>query len=167
MIEETARVLRTEAGHAWVEVERKSACGSCSVSSGCGTASIARYLGRKGRMRLRALDPVGVRPGDRVVIGLEEGPMMRGMIRVYALPLAALLLGALGGELVVRSLALEVRDLGALLGGALGFLGGLYEVRRFSRRVASDDRYQPVILRRMDVSVPVVMADMRAGTHSR
>ncbi len=165
MIEETARVLQTEDGHAWVEVARKSACGSCSVSSGCGTASIARYLGRKGQLRLRVIDPVGVRPGDQVVIGLEEGSMMRGMIRVYALPLLALLLGALGGELLVRSLALGVRDLGALVGGALGFLGGLYEVRRFSRRIASDSRYQPVILRRAEVSVPVVMVDMRTGTH--
>ena len=167
MIEETARVISTGAGEAWVEVDRRSACGSCAASGGCGTASIARYLHRGQRIRLRAIDRVGVRPGDTVVLGLEEGAMARGMLRMYAVPLLALLLGALAGQLLAGALGMTNGDPAALAGGTLGLLAGLGNVRRFSRRVADDPAYQPVILRRTGVAgeLPLVYRQAHGKMH--
>lgn len=158
MIEEHARVVRAEPGTAWVEVMRKSACGSCALAGGCGTAGIARYLrGRRGAVHLRVIDPVGVQAGDQVVIGMEEGALLRGLVQTYAVPLLAMLLGALGGKLLGAALGLSAPDAGTLAGGALGLAAGLANVRRFSRRIAADPAYQPIVLRRADApTLPLV-----------
>lgn len=39
MIEETALVLEVKGQHVLLETQRKSACQSCSVKSGCGTST--------------------------------------------------------------------------------------------------------------------------------
>ncbi len=143
MIEQTATVVRTEGPLAWVEAERESSCGQCAARKGCGTAVLANVLGRRSA-RMRALNPVEARPGERVVIGLEEGALLRGALAVYLLPLLTLIGGAMLGA--------PYGDGAAVAGGLGGFLLGLAGVRRFSRRIARDPRYQPVILRRVQAA---------------
>jgi len=142
VIEENARVVRREGDYAWVETQRKSACGQCSARKGCGTSVLDKVLGRR-RSVVRVLNPVDAAPGDEVVIGLGEGAFVRGSLAVYALPLVTLLLGAILGEWLGGSDALSV------LGGLLGLAAGFAWVARFTRRIGDDRRYQPVILRRL------------------
>lgn len=142
MIEENARVVRREGEYAWVETQRKSACGQCSARKGCGTSVLDKVLGRR-RSVVRVLNPVDAGPGDEVVIGLGEGAFVRGSLVVYAPPLVTLLLGAIAGEWLGGSDALSV------LGGLLGLAAGFAWVARFTRRIGNDRRYQPVILRRL------------------
>lgn len=140
MIEQTATVVRTEGSLAWVEAERQSSCGQCAARKGCGTAVLANVLGRRAA-RMPALNPVAARPGEQVVIGLDESAMLRGAVVVYLLPLLALIGGAV--------LASPGGDGLAILGGVGGFLTGLWGLRRFQRRIEYNPRYRPVILRRV------------------
>ncbi len=140
MIEQTATVVRTEGPLAWVEAERQSTCGQCAARKGCGTAVLTEVLGRRAA-RMPALNPIEARPGEQVVIGLDESAMLRGAVAVYLLPLLTLLGGAI--------LASPGGDGLAILGGLGGFLIGLWGLRRFHRRIARNPRYQPVILRRV------------------
>lgn len=163
MIEEQATVTQLEDGFAWVETQRQSACGSCAANKGCGTASLDRLLGRR-TARLRALNQAGARAGDRVVIGLREGALVQGSFAVYMVPLLALGAGAILGDTLAGQLGAGAGDAYAALFGGLGFLlGGLW-LRGFSRRVARDPRYQPVILRveptvRRGIPVPVALTE--------
>ncbi|ACL72172.1 SoxR reducing system RseC family protein [Thioalkalivibrio sulfidiphilus] len=144
MIEEQARVISVEQGHAWVETQRRSTCGSCAANKGCGTSVIAKMVGNR-RSRVRAIDPVGVRLGDEVVVGIEEAALVRGSLAVYTVPLITLLVGAL----LARWLWPAAGEPVVVLSGLAGLAAGLVWLRLFAGRVSSDPRYQPVILRRL------------------
>lgn len=149
MIEERARVISVDQGHAWVETRRQTACGSCAASKGCGTSVIAKVLGNR-RSRVRAIDPVGVRLGDEVLVGIEESALVRGSFAVYTMPLFTLLAAALA----VRGLWPGAGEPAVVLAGLAGLAAGLLWLRLFARRVSADPRYQPVILRRLSAPDP-------------
>ena len=146
MIEESARVIRVEDGYAWVETQRKSACGSCAANKGCGTSVLAKVLGRR-RTYVRVLNPVDAKLGDDVVVGLGEQAFVKGSLAVYTLPLLTLLVGALVGEWLGG--LYQWGDPAAVAGGLLGLAAGFAWLWLFARRIGGDSRYQPVILRRV------------------
>ncbi len=148
MIEETARVVAVEEGAAWVETQRQGSCGHCAARGACGTSVLAQVVGRR-TARIRALNPVGARPGEQVLIGIREGALLRGSFMLYGLPLLGLIGGGVLGDWVGRHLALGDSELLSLVLAAAGFGVGMALVRRFGRRIRSDARYQPVILKRI------------------
>lgn len=148
MIEETAIVDACDGDLAVVEVQRAAACGTCSTSAGCGHSAVAGYFARRAA-RVVVQNPVGARPGERVVVGIDEGPFVVASLAMYLVPLATLILGAaLGGGL---SAGTAVGDLGAVAGGAAGLGAGLVLTRwigagrRFSRARATILRRLPGI----------------------
>jgi len=144
MIEEQARVMETGKGYAWVEIQRRSACGSCQVNENCGTAALAKFWSGR-QVRTRALSELPLQPGDEVIVGLADGVLLRGALLAYLLPLALLLAGALLGEAAFAGAGEELVILSGALGLGLGFLA----VRAMSRRFREDVRFQPVVLRRV------------------
>ena len=66
-MEEQAHVVEIADGVAWVEKERQTQCGGCSLRNGCGSAVLSKVLGAR-RNRIQVIDPLAVRVGDRVVI---------------------------------------------------------------------------------------------------
>ncbi|MCG5512642.1 SoxR reducing system RseC family protein [Ectothiorhodospira shaposhnikovii] len=145
MIEETARVIAVdEAGFAWVETERKTACGTCSVQKGCGTSVIAKLFGQR-RTQVRVIDPVGVSLGEEVIIGLDESALVRGSLAVYILPLLCMLVFAALGQWLWGGHG----ELPVVAAGLTGLLAGLGAVGGFTRRIRRDPRYQPVVVRRL------------------
>lgn len=150
MIEETAFVVESGGNYAWVETQRKSTCGSCSAKKGCGTGALSKVLGRK-TARMRALNRIDAQPGEEVVVGLSEGALVQGSLVVYLLPLLGLFLFALLGQSLAAQLGQPSTEPLSIFFGLGGLvLGGLW-VRRFSVKISHDPRYQPVILRRVDV----------------
>lgn len=145
MIEETGRVTEVEPGYAWVETRRTSTCGSCAARGGCGTSVLSRVLGQR-TARVKALDRVGASVGDEVVLGLDDGALLRGSLAVYMMPLVALILGAILAETVAPQWGLGEGFV--MFGGVAGLAAGLLWLRLFSRRAGTDSRYQAVILRR-------------------
>ena len=152
MIEERAVVVEVgEDGHAWLEIQRRSACSSCSASEGCGTSALAKvWDGRRSRVRVICRWPLRV--GDEVLVGLADGALLRGALLAYLLPLALLLAGALLGETALVGAVEEP----VAFQGAIGIVLGLVSVRLISRRWRQDARYQPVVLRPLNV---VAVAD--------
>ena len=146
MIEEQGRVVAVEEGFAWVETQRKSACGSCSVSSGCGTGVVSKVVGQRAT-RVRAINEINAKVGDEIIIGLHDQALVRGSLAVYAAPLIAMLLMALLGDFVGGELQLDSHEGLTVIFGLAGLGLGFLWVRNFSRRIADDVRYQPVILR--------------------
>lgn len=147
MIEESGRVVEVQGAFAWIESERRSSCGGCSVRSGCGTAALARVLGQR-RVHLRVLNRINARVGDTVVVGIAESGLVRGSLAVYLAPLAAFLGGALAGQFVGNHFFASGSDTAAIGGALAGLAAGLAWLRRFSRTSATDASFQPVILRR-------------------
>jgi sigma-E factor negative regulatory protein RseC len=129
MIEEIGCVLSISGDQANVEIERRRACGQCAEQGYCGTAQITQWLGHRS-VPLCVHNTVQARPGDRVVIGIEENAFLRATAWLYGVPL----FGLLGGLLAGHKLGIQIPLLGVepatLFGGLCALLIGLALVHR-------------------------------------
>lgn len=145
MIEEVARVIRSEDGFAWVETQRRSSCSSCASKQGCGTGALSKVLGaRVQQMKVR--NPVDAKSGDEVILGIEEQALIKSSLAVYLMPLVLMLSAGLLGQWLAPQWLLDADTLGmvfALLGLAAGFIW----LRLFNRRASGDPRFMAEILR--------------------
>ena len=98
-------------GFVEISVPRKSACGhDCEECAGCGMTGAAIHA--------RAKDPVGVRPGQKVVVESATRKILGVVAPVYLLPVVGFLLGYFLSE----GLAEGVRYAIAIGAAALAFL---------------------------------------------
>lgn len=142
MIEETGTVIRVDGDWAVVEPNKGNACGSCSVKGGCGTASLSRFFGQR-RQAFHARNLVNARPGDPVVMGMEETSLVRSSLIVYLVPLLGMILGAgLMATWAERS-GLN-QDLMGLIGLVAGLAAGGMLARLLSHR-RREDLYPRII----------------------
>jgi sigma-E factor negative regulatory protein RseC len=112
MIETPARVVRVEGATAWVRVESPASCGACG-GKGCGSSLYARLLHPR-EPEYPVANPIAAEAGEAVVVGIEDGAVLRGVAKAYGLPLLLLLAGALLGA--------RWGELAAVLGGLVGLL---------------------------------------------
>lgn len=84
-------VVTKSAGDGWAEIEvrRVSACGHDCARCGGGCAELTR----SGPVTVLARNPVGARPGDRVVVESSSRSILGFAAVVYLLPLALFFAG--------------------------------------------------------------------------
>jgi sigma-E factor negative regulatory protein RseC len=140
MIEETGRVISIEEGFADVETIRTSSCTSCRARHGCGHHAIAQ-VSSANRMRMRAIDPLTVEVGQKVIVGIPEDTLLQASVWMYMIPL----LGLVGGA-VLPSLWGGGSGV-AVIFSIIGFSGGLLLARNKSKQEMNNLDYYPKILR--------------------
>lgn len=114
-----------DANHAEISVPRKSACGhDCEECAGCGVTGAA--------VRARALNPIGARPGQKVVVQSDTNKMLRIIALVYLTPVLLFLAGYLFTMAVTSSAAIQY--LAAGVGFAAGILLAVFYDRRLRRQ---------------------------------
>ncbi|THF54438.1 MAG: polyurethanase, partial [Methylophaga nitratireducenticrescens] len=47
MIEQKAKVIRSDESTIWLQTERQSTCDKCQVKKGCGTGLLSEHVGRR------------------------------------------------------------------------------------------------------------------------
>ncbi len=146
MIEESAMVLVSEEGFAIVETQVEAACGTCQAKSGCSTSVLSGLFKRR-HNRLKVLNPIQARPGQHVIIGIQEQTLVSVSLIAYLMPLISMILCAIGLQEATEYWQWQGGELGSILGGLSGLIIGLYLVKRFSYRHQHDTSYQAVILR--------------------
>lgn len=120
MLEQTAEVIAIAPEGAWVRAVESSGCGTCG-GRGCSTRRIAELF--RGAPRGFLVDSaVSLMPGERIVVGIEEGRVLSGAWRAYGLPLVAMLAGALLAQTLAPGDGPALA--GLLAGGAAGVLAG-------------------------------------------
>lgn len=119
-MEQNVRVQRTfENGTAEVLLIRESACsGDCHKCSGCGA--------QKETMLVTAVNAIGAKVGDQVVIESATGPVLKAAAMLYILPVVLFLAGYLLGE--------HLWSKGPLL-GVIGIIVGLLLVKLYDRHL--------------------------------
>jgi sigma-E factor negative regulatory protein RseC len=117
--ESEAVVTRLDGDHVWVELS--SNCSSCAGSGGCGLSD------GKGKRPQRIRNTVGAQVGDKVLLTIPDGAVLRAVFFCYALPLGCALLAAAGG----MSLGGEI---GSIVGAIAGLAVGWFGLRRFGQR---------------------------------
>jgi len=147
MMEELGTVVETDGDHAWVAMERRSACAACATRSGCSGGVLGDLFGRR-PVGLRALNRVGARPGERVVVAVAEEAVRAGALAAYAVPLLGLLAGAGAGEALALRLDVLPADAASLAFGAGGLAAGLLWARRRGTGPGRGEGLEPVLTRR-------------------
>ncbi len=146
MIEETALILNCDGKYADIETKPQDSCGGCAASSACGTGVFSKVFGNR-KTVVRIVNSIKAKPGDQVVIGLQESALSRVSVVFYMVPIISMIVFALLGQGVAIKLGYILHDPFAILGGGIGLFIGLWYVRKFSKKVQADSRYQPVMLR--------------------
>lgn len=135
MLEQTVEVMKTAPDGIWVRAVEPSGCGTCG-GQGCSSRRIAELFQRKPRLFLVDCD-LSLAPGDRAVVGIADGSVLKSALRAYGMPLGLMLAGALLAQAVQPGDGPAL--IGMLLGGMTGWLAG-----RGGRTA------RPVVLRRED-----------------
>jgi sigma-E factor negative regulatory protein RseC len=117
MIEQHARVTAVDGDLIELHTEAQTGCHACGAKSGCGSGLIAQMFPARFNQRLRLGGShlrVAPRPGDQVVIGIDERYLQKSSLLLYAVPLLGLIAGAILGQ------SLWGTELASILGGLLG-----------------------------------------------
>ena len=131
--------------HAEISVPRKSACGhDCEECAGCGVSGVSVYV--------KALNTVGARPGQKVVVESDTKKMLKIVSFVYLIPVILFLAGYL--IMLACNTSVAVQYTAAVVGAVLGILLAIWWME-WSRVVAKS-------LRLSGVHVPSVNPYRRA-----
>ena len=148
MIEETAVIIECDGDYAWIEAQRKSACGQCNVNKACGTSTLSKVLGNKST-RMRAINKAQAKKGESVLVGLHESALLTGSFMLYIIPILSMLIFAIFGKMIAQYWLIQSEEGVSIIFGIIGLLLAALWIRIFSLRIKSNARYQPVVLRKL------------------
>jgi sigma-E factor negative regulatory protein RseC len=122
MIEQSAKVVRTDDKMVWLEAERESTCSGCQVRQGCGTGMLAKHVGKR-FSSIAVLKTSDVKIGQQVQLAIPEETLLQGAFLMYILPLVLMFVMAAAARALNLSEAIEI------LGGLSGLFIGFYWVK--------------------------------------
>ena len=148
MIEERAVILSLDnaSGNsnssqiATLEIERKTACGLCGQTRGCGNSIWGKLFAHQSTA-FKAQNLIDAKVGDSVIVGINEKALLKSAMLLYILPLATMLIGA------ILAKQFSATELSAMLGAAAGLVLGLLWVKGHAMSNSYFKLQQPVILR--------------------
>lgn len=151
MITESAIVVSIDNDQTWIETQRKSTCGQCSASKGCGTSVLSKVVGNK-LSKMKAINNIKAQVGDEVIVGLTEQSLLKGAFMAYLSPLLYLFLFSFMGQFISSELQFVNNEFLTIAFAIFGFYLGMRKLKRFSTSISEDENYQPVILKKSNSS---------------
>lgn len=149
MIEQTARVVSTQHGHAWVLPLNSGNCNACASKGSSGCATMLSFF-NSSKAKCEAIyvqNPLHAKPGDEVVIGTQGNTLMVYSLLAYLLPLVSMLVFAILGSQVFQVLSLP-QEAGATLAGVAGLFSGFKLANWLATQMTqATAAMHPVILR--------------------
>lgn len=140
MATERGTVIEVTGNTAWVKTQQSAACASCSVKGAC------RPVGDGKEMKVEALNAVGARAGDSVVISFDTLSLLKVTFLLYLFPVLCLIAGSVAGMMLARILAVDEEVMAAVI-GLSAFAGSVVLIRLRGNIMSRKDEYKPKILR--------------------
>lgn len=160
MIEEYAIITKRVKNIATLEIERRTACGLCGQTRGCGNATWGKLLGHKSH-EFFAENAINAEVGDSVVVGVDERAILSSVFYLYLVPLLGMIVGAVLADMLLDNEFYVI--LAAIFGLLIGFAwakGHLVGYGGVTKALSS--KYRAVILRHAeDASVCENAADVK------
>ena len=131
MLTEKATVIEVKDSTLWLQTQVKTTCGSCQHKDSCGTSAVAKAFSPKPNVIGVPYDSSKfgeVSAGDKALIGVQEGFIVRSAAYVYLMPIVGFLLMALLAESLISADIIALTGNGAeafraLFAFAGGFMG--------------------------------------------
>jgi len=127
-------VIQIDGNMAKVKSNRHGDCKNCGACPG-DNATV-----------LDVQNPLGAKPGQRVVFEMKETNMLKAAFVVYILPLIAILLGSLGGMWLAEKMG-QSEKIFQIGGGLIAFILAILYVKIFDKSTNSDNKMKPIITR--------------------
>ncbi len=148
MIEEHAIILSLDSvssaidqySTATLEIERKTACGLCGQTRGCGNSIWGKLFAHQSTA-FKAQNLINAKVGDSVIVGINESALLKSALLLYILPLVTLFFGA------ILATQFNASDTSAMIGALVGLALGLLWVKGHTMSSSYFKLQQPVILR--------------------
>jgi len=141
LLKQAATVVKINEQEMWVSSARQSACGNCTTKAGCGASILDNYFDNKARLmsvRLGDYRAEDFQAGDSVMVGLQEGALIKGSFLVYILPLIFMFGFAFFGQVLsVQFNSGNHVDGVSIIFGFLGLVSGFYLANYVSKHYAS------------------------------
>jgi len=147
MIEESAEVRAVNGNTIDVVTVKSSACNQCDESAHCSTSVLSKFFGNK-EIELQLKSDIPLKPGDQVLIGIEERVLIILTTLVYFVPLCGLFVFALLGGFMESYWQLETELLSIILGMA-GLIAGYFGIRVLMEKKINSKNIKPVILKKL------------------
>ena len=147
MIEEQAQVVEVKGDQLLLQAQTQSACGACSAKKGCGTSVLSKVVGKK-FSRFHAINNVGAKVGDTVVVGITEDTLISGSVVMYFIPVLGMIVFALMADYLLMP-DYDQRDLYIALLSAVGLAAGSLFSRWYFSHQSNNHKYTPIVLRKV------------------
>jgi len=121
-------------------VVRKTACGLCGKTRGCGNAIWGKIFAHK-VTSFKAQNNINAKVGQGVIVGIDESALMKSALLIYIVPLVTMFIGAILVSLVFST------NLAAMLGAVAGMLLGYFWVKAHTAGRTYYQEHHPSILR--------------------
>jgi len=131
-------VLKVGADTAWVKASKSTACEGCASKGSC-TA-----MGED--MEVEALNIVGAKQGDRIVLTFETSPLLKASFFLYVFPILCMVAGAITGMHIAPKLDLDPSGSSAV-SGFLFFFIAAFIVKIKGNQMSAKAKYRPKITR--------------------
>ncbi|OYY48198.1 MAG: hypothetical protein B7Y48_10570 [Methylophilales bacterium 28-44-11] len=159
MIEERAVILSLEANAtvsdapnvAILEIERKTACGLCGQTRGCGNSIWGKLFAHRSSA-FKANNHIHASVGQSVIVGINEQALLWSALLLYILPLVTMFIATI---LVMQ---VNNNDGVAMIAALLGLIVGLIWVKGFTASNQYFVMQQPIILRLASDDRPITFA---------
>jgi sigma-E factor negative regulatory protein RseC len=97
-------------------------------------------------MEVEALNTVGARVGDEIVLNLDTGPLLKATFLLYVFPILCMIAGAVVGHRLALSRGWDPSGLSAVI--SLAALGvSFFLIRLRGNALARKNAYKPQIVR--------------------
>jgi len=140
MITEEGLVKRTVGTKAWVVTTRSEMCEACASQGAC------KVLGGGKEMEVEAINAAQAKPGDQVLLTLENQSLIKLSFLVYMFPILALIAGAALGQKVGSLLSIN-QELASFGLGAIAFGLAFLIVRKKDKKLEQTGSTIPRVAR--------------------
>lgn len=123
---------------AWVKTVRSSSCEGCASHDSCESA------GKD--MKVKAINLVGAKVGDRIVLNFQTGALLRATFLLYVFPIICMIIGAVVGQKIAPLLGYS-SSIMSVFAGFLFFTIAVLVIKIKSDTMSRKQEYQPKIIR--------------------
>ncbi|WKZ33338.1 MAG: SoxR reducing system RseC family protein [Thermodesulfobacteriota bacterium] len=142
-MEEHGTIIRKDGDRVAIRATRTGACESCSSKKSCATAGAA-----DAEVIVDAIDPVGVKVGDKVVFSVSAGSVLKAGALLYLFPILSFMAGvALGQSVFPRFLPGYHPDLVSGMAGVVFLAAAFGLLKGFSILSERGGSLRPRVLR--------------------
>ena len=134
-------VISADDKTALIQTTRSACCEGCQSRHACHTMG-----GGGNEMAVEAINTLGAKKGDQVVVEFSTASLMKGTFLIYMLPIICLMIGAAIGVKLSPLFDFNESTLPALTGFGAFILSILFVVL-VGNRLAGKDTYKPRIIR--------------------